>query len=382
MRELGLTIENIEKLAKAISTGFKELQKDISEQEVILALQSAERLGIINRFIHLKIQDETFLVRINGRLWPPYERQGEERILQILKEHRLKSGVLLNRPDENFQICREIKQEYRLDSILLREKQEVEMALEQIATTIVSYQQIPCQRSEFIEHPILDMLKNAISGIKKKLNADPLPQDFCFLQLVAYKAVSVLKEKSQLTISALLSHNDLFSSSIYVEKSGITIVDWEYAGLGFWSNDIAHLSLYLVNEEQFIYLAKLYYEKKFTSSTISFETMLKEIKLNIFVLASLNLFWRVNSNYQQNNEILIKIRALQQDGEALLSELNEQYKWLNQKPLDNEISKLETHASSSSTTASLPNTIFAQPTTTTNSHDDHDEQLSSQVGPQ
>ena len=104
-------------LARKIQTAFQEkLSKVIELERIETALGSRERKGVTNSFATIESEGRKYLLRINGNLWPPYERQYEAKALRVLSTNGVKTGVLHN--DDGFQICQKPDEDFEFSNIL------------------------------------------------------------------------------------------------------------------------------------------------------------------------------------------------------------------------------------------------------------------------
>lgn len=125
----------------------------------------------------------------------------------------------------------------------------------------------------------------------QKLHASPitLTNTFDFYQeakryekLIAQKNTSVLAEYSELASLAdtinqyvqkdgapkTVNHNDFFSLNFLVEKDGtFNVIDWEYAGMGDYANDLATFCVCCeLSQDEIDNVIKLYFDGKATPS--------------------------------------------------------------------------------------------------------------------
>lgn len=89
------------------------------------------------------------------------------------------------------------------------------------------------------------------------------------------------------------SHCDLFASSIFVDLKApkVTIVDWEYAAMAYWSNDLGKLGTVLEADHKQLLVDVYYREMHGTGAMPAHLSM--EITLNSFVHKFLTMTWGI-----------------------------------------------------------------------------------------
>jgi thiamine kinase-like enzyme len=216
-----------EPLLDAIKTAFGELNIDLQHEE----LSDCSMLhSKTNKFMQVKAKDgEIYLIRINGKLWPPFERPSEANNLEMLRQKKIKTNVIHN--GSEFQICY-FKPEEKRFSMIIDEDMKME-CLEKVAESIknyqaaVEFQNVLSIRKDLVEKAFNQML----SDKKTKLN---------FYYEIIKKIIFVVEHDRKDHVS---SHNDLLPSDIYYIDGEIIIVDWEYSALNHPFYDLAHLSV-------------------------------------------------------------------------------------------------------------------------------------------
>jgi hypothetical protein len=77
--------------------------------------------SVTNQYI--KVTDRLGTVhslRINGRLWQPFNRENESRYLRYLKQHGVQHNVLWEDIEHGFQICQLYPEEISFEKILCK----------------------------------------------------------------------------------------------------------------------------------------------------------------------------------------------------------------------------------------------------------------------
>jgi thiamine kinase-like enzyme len=183
-----------------------------------------------NKFKQVTDDDgNTYLLRINGNLWPPYTRASESDNLERLHEKRIKTNVIHNGKD--FQICY-FKPEEKRFSMITDENMKME-CLKKVAESIRCYQNaVEFENVVSIREDLIAKSFNRLSEDRKnKLN---------FYYEIIMKIIFVIEHDRKDKVS---SHNDLLPSDIYYIDGEVIIVDWEYSALNHPYYDLAHLSV-------------------------------------------------------------------------------------------------------------------------------------------
>lgn len=315
-----LSEEQIENLSKQISDDFNQnLKKDVSLEQIKQCLASAQKLGVTNQFITLELEEEKFIIRINGPLWPPYNRQHEANSLEKARKAGIDTNVLTNRTD--YQICKYLDEKQKLSNIINSNNDEnITRALSLIAKVIPNYHQSSTS-SEMIGYPIKEMVSNATKYLKL---ADDKKEKEVLKNFgeTCEKIIDVLEYYNP---EKLFSHNDLLSSSIYVdvENSKVSIVDWEYAATAYWSNDLAKLGCELT-EEQCDTLANNYHSNQVSKMKEEMPKSQKiELKLNKLLHDYLNIAWKINN--ANISEYSTKIEKMRKETEEFNQALSDRY---------------------------------------------------------
>lgn len=214
-----------------IFSAFKENKIDINKNSLEQVLSQFPG-GVTNQFIKPIHGNSgcTYLVRINGRLWQPYTRENEHYNLEKLNQYGINTGVVANYPDKQFQICTLQDSKYCLSETSMRKWEPKVLKL--IAKSVKAIHQVKYLKNTY---SILQQLQFAY----KKLSATDQKK----LKLY-YDMTMKLQHRFTVNVEEMTSsHNDLLSSSIYINKNSINIVDWEYAGLNHRSYDLAFFSI-------------------------------------------------------------------------------------------------------------------------------------------
>jgi len=314
--------ESRQLLVKAIQEGFHDIGKEIDLETLLNAYQELEKFGVTNRFMTVEIDEESYVIRINGKLWPPYTRESENQVLQVLESKGISTGVLFS--GDKFQICRKFEEGIKFSEILKRkDPQEIGQALTSIAQGIATYHNILYKLP--ILYPITDMFDNVV---KKKKNQfeESFPADLKPLIIACYKILSV---RGITKDGYVFSHNDLLSTSIFLENvfgsQNVTIVDWEYAALGHWTNDLAQLSLTLTNDQR-QFLSDKYFTYRFKVSDNALSADMKmELSHSKFLIGVLNLLWKTVPRNIHKSESQEKIAQLKSELYTLYPKLEVRY---------------------------------------------------------
>lgn len=192
-----------------------------------LAAQRKMPKGVTNRFLKVKATDgRQFLVRLNGRLWSPFSRQSEAYNLKSLKQSSVESGVLFNSPATGIQIC-------RLSTQPSLAEQVPSLAMLFSLGYTLRWVHTRCQFKG--RYPVCDTLNQSYQRLAA-WQRDQLSPYF-------HVAIALLGILARDRLNMVASHNDLLPSSVYPERRGMTLVDWEYSAENHMSYDIALYSI-------------------------------------------------------------------------------------------------------------------------------------------
>jgi hypothetical protein len=162
---------NDEKKLKQIVEAFSQnLNIQVDEEKIRKYLNSAKKKGQTNTFTEdFEIDKKKYLIRINGKLWPPYERKNEDELLNTLKKNNIKTNVLFN--GDGFQICAVMDEQGSLAAYIKKQnKENIERVLALVAKEIVKYQKLEASK---ILHPVDSMLENVSKTFSSKLKNNP-----------------------------------------------------------------------------------------------------------------------------------------------------------------------------------------------------------------
>lgn len=185
--------------------------------------------SVTNKFIIVTAHDEKkYLVRINGKLWPPFSRETEASNLSILSKNNISHNVIYNAPKHGFQICAlpdKNTQTQRLGTDKPTSLSKVGKALRQL-------HQIRGVQNEYY---IDETLKQSFTRLDKTVQQSLKPYYDSTQQML-----SVLGADNSHRVT---SHNDLLPSSVYQRNDDVYLVDWEYAGRNHFLYDLALFSI-------------------------------------------------------------------------------------------------------------------------------------------
>jgi hypothetical protein len=159
-----------------------------------------------------------------------------------------------------------------------------------VAQEIKKYHKLDC---DTFKYPLEDILINAEKVLESKLQGAP---DLIRLNLFSKACHKILKVLGQANSTQIFSQNDLLSSSIFVdlEQSKVSIVDWEYSALAYWSNDLAILCRFLTPDQKNILITQ--YHVPGEHSSIAPEEQRFQIQLNQFIHDFLDIAWKITLN--------------------------------------------------------------------------------------
>ncbi|MFT3741524.1 MAG: hypothetical protein QM752_02440 [Gammaproteobacteria bacterium] len=223
-----------------------------------------------NKFFRVESdKDEKYLIRMNGKLWPPFNRDDENYNLKKLRVNGIETTVLKNRYKNEWQICK-ISEDTNFFEI--RSAESGEHHLKEISRSIKKYQQIKDFKNSY---SLPSTIVNCMKGFK---NFTDQNIQNCF-QIVLSIATLLHFDKR----NHVFSHNDLLPSSIYLSGEKVKIVDWEYSGENHFSYDLSLLSiksgLSRRDEEALVY----HYDPLHSDKTQYYLTLMKPV-VNFFLL--------------------------------------------------------------------------------------------------
>lgn len=185
--------------------------------------------SVTNRYIKVAdISGNRYILRINGKLWQPFDRENESRYLRSLKQQGIQHNVLCEDVKHGFQICQFYPEESSFEKIPC--KRDVDLA--KISRGIRQYHQLEATDS-YVSVP--HMMDNAIGRTSAHCQTK-------------FDSFGLLIKKMLLTLCCdvdnyVLSHNDLLPSNIYLNDSSTCFIDWEYAGKNHRVYDLAMLAI-------------------------------------------------------------------------------------------------------------------------------------------
>jgi thiamine kinase-like enzyme len=185
--------------------------------------------SVTNQFITVQdVQNQSYLVRIDGKLWAPFTRENENYHLKRLAAHNITTHVLLNSYQHGFQLC-ELPKAKTFDSLQDAEKSHSLVSLGKKLKQLHSVGGF---------HDQYHLAKTLLHSFNKLPSDDQL-----LLEKPLSTLLSILKTLQSDTANHVSSHNDLLPSSVYVKGDEISMVDWEYASQNHRSYDLAFFSI-------------------------------------------------------------------------------------------------------------------------------------------
>lgn len=210
-----------------------KVKKSFEENNIILSDDLKNWVipgGVTNQFMTTSdFKNNKYLVRINGKLWPPFTREDESYNLEQLKKHKIPNNVLINSPSDGFQICQNHHEENRFDNIAPEKKTDL---LRKISNSIRKYHEIDAFNNTY---PVGNTINNSFNRLSKDQQ-----EDLRDTYKIVMSMFSTLNADAKNKVS---SHNDLLPTSIYDYKGTISIVDWEYSGKNHCCYDLALFSI-------------------------------------------------------------------------------------------------------------------------------------------
>jgi thiamine kinase-like enzyme len=244
--------------------------------------------GSNNQFLKVEdIKGHFYLIRINGKLWPPFTRTDEDRNLRQYSSRKINSNVIYNDPTKGFQICELFDENTRLD-IIFRKNQNLNL-LNHVGRAIKKYHN---SLNFSNEYPILLVTQNAFKNIMVATQNE-LKQ---YYQIILSMLITINADQQ----SFVSSHNDLLPQNIYFPKGNTTFVDGEYAARNHSSYDLAFFSLkasLTSTQESRLLIA---YDPK-NSADIHYSLLIMKSIVSFLLLA-----WDLSSQ-QRNNHSLLRI---------------------------------------------------------------------------
>lgn len=316
-------------LAFKIQQAFSSFQKEINIETILNEFTNLQRLGVTNQFMTLHIENENFLIRINGKLWPPYTRQSETEGLEILNKFGIEHNVLVN--GDGFQICMPLPENMQLSRIIQENNPKViQNALVLTAQEIAKYHNLALEQFS-ATYPLEKMINDVRKGLINKFDLENFNPDahapetveaIDALQFLIRQCVKIPMVLQKCIADKTFSQNDTIASSVYVDidNQKAVLVDWEYAALGHWSNDLAILSTDLETEEQKSILADAYHYARTGIEEPMPAQQQFELRINTLAYGFLTMGWSI----RQDNLLRFKptITALIEQLEVVSSQIN------------------------------------------------------------
>lgn len=187
--------------------------------------------SITNKFIIAEdVEGKKYLIRINGKLWPPFTRANEKYNLIQLNKCNINTSVIENNIEAGFQICAFEDEKNKYST--LQSNKSREGILEIISSGIKKIHQLEKFKGN------LDMISTVNQAIKNlsKLDKNKLSSYYEIIITILMMLNSDVK-------NFVFSHNDLLPSSIYLKENKLSLVDWEYSGNNHRSYDLAFFSV-------------------------------------------------------------------------------------------------------------------------------------------
>ena len=185
--------------------------------------------SVTNQFMKVEdVNGNKYLVRINGKLWPPFTGEGENYNLNQLRENNIDTNVIVNNNKLGFQICHLSEENNKFSESTMSIKTD---SLNKIAREIKKFHRI----SDFKNHyPIAGTIDNSLKRV-------PTPEQnkLSTYHMLILSMLDTINSDQKNMVSA---HNDLLPSSIYIEKNKISFVDWEYSAQNHRGYDLALFS--------------------------------------------------------------------------------------------------------------------------------------------
>ena len=220
-----------------MNTRLKEIKKIFKKKGIILKEEFANfkkydmKDSVTNQFMKVAdINDNQYLIRINGKLWPPFTREGEDYNLHLLEDNHINTTVIVNNMVVGFQICRLNDDKNRFNEMQIENKKE--NILQKIARGIKKFHRIGNFKNNY---PIATAINNSVKCLSETEQKKLYPYYGIILAIL-----SMLNSDKKNQVS---SHNDLLPSSIYLDKDQVTFVDWEYSAENHRSYDLSLFSI-------------------------------------------------------------------------------------------------------------------------------------------
>lgn len=213
-------------LFKRIESAFKKLNislsKPLNESDAHFMAES-----VTNQFFKVKDSlNRSYLVRMNGKLWPPFTRKGEDDNLSELKRHKIGTNVIYNDKAMAFQISRLHRSSRTFESA--HNENNSKSLLNATALAIKTVHKVPGFKGSFsVPHTVNKAYRRLAQARQSQT------EDIYQMIIMVLKVLYTEKENH------VSSHNDLLPSSVYWKNNRVTFVDWEYSGENHRAYDLA-----------------------------------------------------------------------------------------------------------------------------------------------
>ncbi len=186
--------------------------------------------GVTNKFFSIQsCSGVEYVIRMNGKLWPPFTRLHENKNLKLLRDFKIDTTVVENDHVRGFQICKLQDKKHQFNEQKLNRVNPV--VLKKISAAIKLIHNIKYFKNQYF----IDKQVTAAYSKLSKEDQRRFETQYIYLMRIQYH----LCLDTESTVS---SHNDLLPSSVYISER-VAIVDWEYAGLNHRAYDLALFSI-------------------------------------------------------------------------------------------------------------------------------------------
>ena len=216
---------NVELIIKRAKTILKNSNIEITSITDIHFTES-----ITNTFRQLTdINGNRYLLRFNGKQWPPFTRENEQRNLQQLQSNEVESNIIYNDPELQFQISKLSNESNQLNVII--HTSDYGDCLNQTAGKIKKMHSINYFENNF---DLAQILHNAFHRLSAKHQ-----HELQFYFQFTLNILVTLNYQQDL----VPSHNDLLPSSISIENNNVIFTDLEYSANNIRPYDLALLAI-------------------------------------------------------------------------------------------------------------------------------------------
>ena len=291
-----------------IKAGFLKLGHNVDDAVILESLENCKKLGVTNSFMSLNVDGNEYLVRINGRLWAPYQRKHEQMSLDLLAQQKIATSVLVNDVIHGVQICQSYPQQQSYAAIVRSgDPEKIKQANLIMTKTIAKYQGLrfkPNEEQEIVFYQLAEMLENTANKIEMMFTEaedDEKKQKLLHLLESSKKIAEVLHHCHK---SHVFFHGDLLPNSVYIDfdSAQAIVVDWEYSVYGYWSVDLAKVSCSM-SVEQMLELGDMYHTALLGDASGRMPVEMQyALQMNRFTHQYLDLAWKVNAENYTNYE--------------------------------------------------------------------------------